>query len=270
MELADDGRTVPSSGAVRASDFEQRFADLERILVESAKRADLLRSSVRDADKAARTGDLRALLKSAAAASAALQSLVPALDSVSKSLSHDFVTDMRTGAYAAEVAAEAAKENLRGVRAFQGSILSYPIALKTLPEKLAIQMRRKTSQNIRPSVVVQELTKLRDSQISRSSAQKLVDAIEHAFFIASSGQYHRGVPIRDIYKNLTPLPGQSAAYTELDFVADLYAIERLGISESSGHRKLSLPASTSTTGRSVIRVTTEEGEERLYSSVRFD
>jgi hypothetical protein len=252
------------------STFERSFAAAERNLGDAAKQVEVLRKNIREADVATRSGDLRTLAKSAQAAQSMLESLRANLSELLSLLNHDFAADMRSGAYAEEIAAAAIRANLKGVRVVQGAIFSFPLVLRPLADKLALQLGKQRSAAIRPSVVVQTLAKKRAYQMPRNVAQRLVDSVERAFLLATGGQVNRGVPIRDIYQYLTLLPGVAAEYTELDFVADLYAIERAAVMESTSHRKLSLPASTSTTGRNVIRITTEEGEERLYSSIRFD
>ena len=100
--------------------------------------------------------------------------------------------------------------------------------------------------------------------------QKLVDAIERIYLLRTQDKLGIPVPIQAIYELLTPLPGQRDEYTEIDFVADLYALQRAGTLKSSDDRRLSFPASTSTKFKKAIRIATEDGEERLYSSIRFD
>ena len=99
---------------------------------------------------------------------------------------------------------------------------------------------------------------------------KFIDAVERAYARVTDGEYERAARIEQIHQELTPLPGQNAEYTILDFVNDLYLVERSRQLESSSRRILSFAASTGAKGGKAIRISTEEGEERIYSSIRFD
>jgi len=272
VRTTDDATPLPIVPPRVASSLESAFAEAERLLAEAAKAVHDITTKVRAAQKAAKIGDVRALSKAVRAAQAASHSLDPSLQGANRTLERDFGAEMRSGAYSKEIEQAAARANLRGVRVVPEAIVSFPIVAKPIPDKLAIQYGKKTSAAIRPSAVVSHLAKMRERRTPTSTtrARKLVDAIERAFQTITGNRYNRSVPIRDIYQLLTPLPGQSAEYTEYDFVQELYFLQRAGVLESSSGRRLSFPASTGTTGRSVIRIATEEGEERPFSSVKFD
>ena len=75
--------------------------------------------------------------------------------------------------------------------------------------------------------------------------------------------------LREIHAALTLLPGSARDYTLDDFVMDLYQLDLAGPHVTRSKHRFDLPASTSTRGGRGIRFATREGEEKLYSTIRF-
>jgi hypothetical protein len=261
----------PPEESASAANLEATFAQLERDFTELDKQAKALAASVHAAGRAASFGDVRKLYKTVHAAKAAMLSVEPELDRLSRVLTRDFGAELRDGSFAQEILETASRASLRGVRLVHGSIFSFPVIVVPKPEDFTLRFGKRRWTALRPSAVVNELLRLRKQKPTGGAAlAKFLDALEHAFVIVGGGDFGHGVPIRKIYEELVPLPGQSTEYAEIDFILDLYALERSGKLVSSSGRHISFPASTSTTGRSVIRIATEDGQEKLYSSLRFD
>jgi hypothetical protein len=273
MELATPDTRASQSAPTRPASpvaLEQAFHDAETQLAASGKAATGLAKALKSAIAAAKAGDVRALSKAVQAAQAALRDVHPGLQGANKTLEIDFAAALRGGAFAEEIIRTAERAGLRGVRHIHGAVLSFPVALFPNAETLAVRYGKKTSSSLRPSAVVAQLQELRKQQRPARALQKLVDAIEHAYFIRTQKRLGVPVPIQAIYELLTPLPDQRNEYTDIDFVADLYSLERASALKSSDNHRLSFPASTSTKFKKSIRIATEDGEERLYSSIRFD
>jgi hypothetical protein len=77
------------------------------------------------------------------------------------------------------------------------------------------------------------------------------------------------VSLRDIYEALTLLPGSARDYSLDDFVMDVYRLDLSGPHVTRANHRFDLPASTSTRGGRGIRFATKDGDEKLYSTIRF-
>lgn len=108
------------------------------------------------------------------------------------------------------------------------------------------------------------------TQPARDNLRPLLVAFERAYLAATGGHDGVAIPLRRVYDLLVLRPGQGREYTELDFLLDVYRLDRAGVQVTPAGRELSLPASTGTRGGKGTRFVTETGEERHYSSIRFD
>ena len=126
-----------------------------------------------------------------------------------------------------------------------------------------------TQRGLRPSAVVALLRRLR-SQPARDNLRPLLTAFEKAYLAASGGEDGIAIPLKRVYELLVLRPGQGREYTEVDFLLDVYRLDRAGAQVTPAGRELTLPASTGTRAGKGLRFVTETGEERWYSSIRFD
>src|SRR5215467_13974352 len=158
---------------------------------------------------------------------------------------------------------------LSGVREVDGHLYSFPVVVKVDARDLSLKVGRKTQRGLRPSAVVALLRRLR-SQPARDNVRPLLTAFEKAYLAATGGTDGIAVPLKRVYDLLVLRPGQGREYTEVDFLLDVYRLDRAGAQVTPSGRELSLPASTGTRAGKGSRFVTETGEERWYSSVRFD
>lgn len=267
----EGGRAGSTTGrTAREVDLERTFEAAEAALAASVKAAGALLKATKSASAGAKVGDVRALSKTLQASHAALRELQPALTMASKVLELDFAATLRDGTFAEQVIRHAEKAGLRGVRHVHGAVLSFPVAIFPKADSLGLRYGKRSSSHLRPSVVVGELQELRKQQRASRAMIKILDAVESIYLGTTDGKVGIPVPIQRVYELLTPLPGQRDDYTDIDFVADLYTLERSGQMKSSSGKRVSFPASTSTKFRKAIRISTEDGEERLFASIRFD
>ncbi len=249
--------------------IESAFSSAESGLSSAAEGLGAALKALRVAQRAAQLGDVQNLSRGLNTARSILTEIEPELNRAGDALRLDYPTLLRSGQFAQEVARLAVAQGLTGVRVVYGVIFSFPVVLTPLPDKLGVRIGKKLLRKLRPSALVTELQDQRKRKPSTARLGRLLNAVERSYSqIAPGGSV--AVKIETIYDRLTPLPEHKDDYTETDFVADLYALERANILISSNERVLSFPASTSARGGKAIRITTEEGEERLYSSLRFD
>ena len=77
------------------------------------------------------------------------------------------------------------------------------------------------------------------------------------------------VPLVDIYKLLTLLPGQTKEYSRQEFTRDVYLLHRSGPDTTKGGARVSFPISRGVRGKT-LGVIDETGEERRYYGIRFN
>jgi hypothetical protein len=224
---------------------------------------------LRQSLEAARQGNLRELPRALAAAVESSGALQDAVGDAAGSWSFDGERHLERGDYVAELLAHAEADGLAGVKDVDGQVYSFPVILKVDARERSLKIGRRAHRGLRPSVVVRFLRRLRERP-AKDNTRQLLAAFEKAYLAVTGGTDGVAVPLRRIYDLLVLRPGQGREYTELDFMMDVYRLDRAGRLATPSGRELSLPASTGTHGGKGLRMVTETGEERLYSSIRLD
>jgi hypothetical protein len=252
----------------RSARFEEFFAGAQRDLGAAAKAAAKLKKQLDDAAKAAATGDVRQLEKALEAVRALSGEIAASFATIDAgAVTSELRAALEDGRFAAEVE-RAAEGNLRGVRVSQGYVLSFPVVATFAPADLSVTVGKKKLKTLRPSAVVAALAKARES-VPKANP-KLLDIVEKAYRRVTGGEYRIAARIDLVHAELTPLPGQAAAYPVMEFVGDLYLLERSKQLRAASGKVLNFAASTSAKGDKAFRIATEDGQERIYSSIRFD
>ena len=262
---------LPLDRAPSPSDasLESALRRLDDGLAAAQKSLTSAQRQLRQATEASRQGSLRDLPRLLEGAAEAAGAFAHAAADVRHSWEFDGRRHLETGAYMAELIAGAAQAGLDGVREVDGQLYSFPVVVKVDARDLSLRVGKKAQRGLRPSTVAALLKRLR-SQPAKDNLRPLLTAFERAYLATTGGQDGIAVPLRRVYELLVLRPGQGREYTELDFVLDVYRLDRAGVQVTPAGRELSLPASTGTRGGRVIRFVTETGEERHYSSIRFD
>jgi hypothetical protein len=255
-EPAHDGLETALSG------LDERLATATTALATAQKH-------LKQAVEAARLGNLRDLpraLEQAAESSATLSQT--ALDA-RRAWTFDGQRHLESGRYVAELLARAEASGLSGVREVDGQVNSFPVVVKVSARDLSLKVGRRAHRGVRPSVVVGLLQKMR-SQPVKGNLNKLLVQFEKAYLHITRNQDGVAVPLKQIYDVFVLGPGEIREYSELDFLLDVYKLDRAAPQVTAAGRELSFPASTGAKAGRGIPFTTETGEERIYSSVRFD
>jgi hypothetical protein len=258
-----------ASDAPPTTSLESALVQLDERLGAAGRALAAGHRRLRQAVEASRQGNLRDL-------PGALESLVESSGTFAqtavnaqRSWAFDSGRHLETGGYVAELLAQAGAAGLAGVREVDGQVYSFPVVVKVDPRDLSLKIGKRIHRHVRPSVVAGLLRRLH-TQPAKDNARQLVSAFEKAYLLVTGGEDGVAVPLRRIYDLLVLRPGQGREYTEVDFMLDVYRLNRLGTQVTPAGREMSLPASTGTKGGRGIRFVTETGEERLYSSIRFD
>jgi hypothetical protein len=262
--LPIDGPPSPSDAAL-----ETALAQLDGRLAATQKALTAAQRHLKQATEASRQGNLRDLPKLLDGAAETAGAFARAALDASRSWAFDGPRHLEEGAYLAELIGSAQAGGLDGVREVDGQLYSFPVVVKMDARDLSLKVGKKTQRGLRPSAVVALLKRLR-SQPAKDNLRPLLTAFEKAYLAVTGGQDGVAVPLRRVYDLLVLRPGQGREYTEVDFLLDVYRLDRARVKVTLAGRELSLPASTATKGGKGTRFVTETGEERLYSSIRFD
>lgn len=249
--------------------MEAALKQLDDRLAATGRALAAVQKQLRQAADAARHGKLRDL-------SRALDGLVESSRTLSQTAVNarrDWAFDaepyMGEGSYLAELLDQVSAAGLKGTREVDGQLYSFPVIVKVNAGDLSLKVGKKLNRNLRPSMVVSLLKKLR-TQPAKDNVRQLLHAFEAAYLRLTNDRDGYAIPLRKLYGLLVLRPGQSREYTELDFLLDVYKLDRAGVQVTQSGRELSLPASTGTRGGGGLRFVTETGAERLYNSIRFD
>ena len=259
-----DELPAPSAQSLEAAldELDGRLAATQKALAAAQRQL----KQVADASRQGNLRDLPRLLDGAVEAAGALARST--LDA-RQSWAFDGQRHLEDGAYVAELVSSAGASGLDGVREVDGQLYSFPVVIKMDARDLSLKVGKRIQRAVRPSAVVALLKRLR-SQPSKDNLRPLLTAFERAYLAATGGEDGIAVPLRRVYDLLVLRPGQAREYTEVDFLVDVYRLDRAGVQVTPSGRELSLPASTGTRGGRGTRFVTETGEERQYSSIRFD
>jgi len=152
----------------------------------------------------------------------------------------------------------------------------YPFLIRIIPTELAVQIDKTKEKRLRPSALVSHLKALQNKPV-RFKPETFLESLSLAYeiLIKSRGKDQVGkgivVSLREIYRLLTLLPGQTKEYSLQEFARDIYLLDRSGVITTKKGYGVTLPGVSSgmkgTTG--TIRVITQEGQNKLYYGISF-
>jgi len=252
----------------QGQELETSLAELEARLEVAERSLKQASAALRNALDAARKGRLKELPKLLAAGGEAARGFADRAVEAEHSWSFPVETHLSSEDYLAEVRRLANDSGLANVRVVDGQLFSYPLIVKVDARDVSLRLGKKVHRELRPSRLVRTLQEARSHPV-KENLGPVLQMIEKAYLRLTHGETGKAVPIADVHELLTLLPGTEKQYTQLDFVADIYRLDRNGPHVTKSGRRLDLPASTSARGGRGTRFITESGEEKLYSSIRF-
>jgi hypothetical protein len=236
---------------------------------DAARDAKALVKLVSRAQKALLSGDLAAISKAIAEIRPCTQAIDESLEKLSSFRSKEVEEAFRDERYFREIVDLARRDGFGGVRSTEGRLFSYPYVIERKKAAPVLSLGSKAVKNIRPSAVLKSLMETRKAG-SRFDHGKLLEAVETIYDVRRRGQETDLVPIDEIYRLFTIMPGSEKGYAFLEFLATLDAIKRSGTATVKSARLLDLPP-PSTTGKSgkAFVIVREDGREQLYHMLRF-
>lgn len=176
---------------------------------------------------------------------------------------------LASGAYTKELLAAAADADLSMFEE-DGLLLCYPSLVRVLPGELAIEIDRRRERRLRPSVLVEMLSKAQQAG-PRFKPEPFLASLASAYDLVVAKQGKAGgavVKLVDVYAVLTLLPGQARDYSKQEFGRDLYLLDLSGAVKSGG-RALRWAASTGTKQAGVLSTVARSGQQQRYWGIAF-
>jgi len=223
----------------------------------------------RRAREAARMGNVRDLPKLLGALAEATRELAALGEQGADAWDFRIDEHLASDGYFDELLRAIAEAGVAGARQLDGRLYCYPFIIRVEARDQSLRVGRKPLRAIRPSHVADMLRAAR-AKPDKENLSPLLHAIEGAYLRLTGGETGRAVAIADVHAVLTLLPGSAREYPLEDLVMDLYRLDLSGPHLTKSGRRLDLPASTSAKGGRGIRFATREGEEKVYSAIRFE
>ena len=220
------------------------------------------------------TGNLRDLQKTITSAEQAIATLKQQFINTKEGWNFDSENYVASRTFTDEIL-EMSKS--LGVKMFEQDerLYCYPFLICILPNELAVQIDKQKERRLRPSTLVSHLKTLQNKPV-RFKPDIFLESLFSAYeiLLRSRGKDHVGkgivIPLLDIYKLLTLLPGQSKDYSRQEFARDIYLLDQSGVTATRQGFVIRLPASTAIKWSSgTIRVITQEGQDKRYYGISF-
>lgn len=149
-------------------------------------------------------------------------------------------------------------------------IVSYPSLVRILANDGAIEIDRKRHRGIRPSVVVDAL-KAAQSRPPRFRPETFIETLARAYELVLGTEAREGATVKliDVYRVLTILPGQTAAYSRQEFARDVYLLDESGVDRTKNGSHMTLPASSGARTSSTLATVMRNGDLKIYYGIAF-
>lgn len=233
--------------------FEQAFSDMEAVAASTLKSATDLAKLARALQKAAQDGNINAIKRVCSRLRPALGSLRQEITNANETWPF---TDEEEENYLKEHYANelchTAREKKLSIHERDGRLISYPSIAQILPGDRAVRIDRKKVSTLRPSCLVEFLIE-RQKKPPRFRSDAFLEALYTMYLLISGEQpsarlindgYGPVVPLVEVYKAFTSLPGSKREYDNVDFARDVYALESSGLSRTKKGARVSFPSST--------------------------
>ncbi|GLI01546.1 hypothetical protein Pa4123_68220 [Phytohabitans aurantiacus] len=251
--------------------MEETLAATEREVEAALRGATVTVRELKRALGAARSGHVRDLRKSLAAARDAANRLADDTRGTADGFDLDEQAYLSSGGYVKELLAEAETQGLSIVED-DDRLLCYPSLLRVLPSDAAVEVDKVRDRRLRPSVLVAALARAQERG-PRFKAEAFLDSLRSAYELLVSGTDKRDdavIRLVDIWSVLTMLPGQRGQYSKQEFARDLYLLDQSGVTHTArSPRTLRWAASTGTKGSGTLVTVARNGQQQRYWGISF-
>lgn len=254
--------------------LEKALAKTETDVDATLKAANSVVSSLKRFRGVIKTGSLRELKKTIESSEQAIAALKQQFSNTKDGWNFDTENYIASKAFPDEIL-EMSKSLEVKIFEQDERLYCYPFLIRILPNELAVQIDKVKEKRLRPSTLVGHLKALQNKPV-RFRPEMFLESLFSAYetLIRSRGKDQVGkgivIPLLEIYRLLTLLPGQAKEYSRQEFARDVYLLDKSGVTKTKKNFVIRLPASTgtrSTTG--TIRVITREGKDKPYYGISF-
>lgn len=252
--------------------LEKALAKTEADVEASLKAANSVVSSLKKFRSAVQTGSLRELRKTIESAEQAIAALKQQFSNTKDGWDFDTENYIASRSFLDEILKMS--ESL-GVKIFEQDerLYCYPFLIRILPDEPAVQIDKTKDKRLRPSTLVSHLKALQNKPV-RFKPETFLESLFSAYIVSiGKDQVGKGtvITLREIYRLLTLLPGQTKEYSLQEFARDVYLLDRSGITTTKKGYGVTLPGVSSgikgSSGK--IRVITEDGQDKRYYGISF-
>ncbi|MBS3937128.1 MAG: hypothetical protein KGZ50_00965 [Peptococcaceae bacterium] len=251
--------------------FENALAKTENDVDATVKAATSVLISLKKIHGAVKTGSLRELKKTIESTEQAIAALKEQFANTKEGWDFDSESYIASKAFPEELLGMA--ESM-GVKIFEQdeSLYCYPLLIRILPSELAVQIDKTKSRHLRPSALIKHLKTLQNKP-ERFKPEMFLESLFSAYYTLrkSRGMDQSGkamvIPLLEIYKLLTLLPGQAKEYPRQEFARDIYLLDRSGVANT--REGFVLRFSDRGSSSRTVRVITQEGQEKIYYGIAF-
>jgi hypothetical protein len=250
--------------------FERGFADTERAANVAAKSVVTLAGVLKELKKAAAAGDIAAMRKSTERAAAVLLSLCQDVENarIAWPFSIDSEELYMRDSYMGEIL-EAARADNVSLQRLDDGYLVYPSILRVIPSDRCVMIDRKRIHGVRPSRLVKTLKAIQSAK-PKIAPQQFLELLHRAYRLTAGKEYGKTLALSMIYEAITLAPGSNSTYGQMEFVRDLFLLDRSGVTRTKSGAKISLPASTGTKGaKGTFSFVSPDGESVTYYGIQF-
>jgi hypothetical protein len=260
-----------------ASGIEQALAKTQADVDVVLKAAASVNSAVKRLRAATQVGNLREMEPAMVAAEQAIAALRQQFANAKDGWAFDEEAYFATGSFVKELLETAEQLNVR-IYEQDDRLYCYPSLVRVLPSDRAVEIDRKRERRIRPTVLVEQLRSLQ-KRPPRFRPEPFLEALYDAYETIPTRRGRaqedpfadgRVVPLLEVYRRLTLLPGQTREYSRQEFARDIYLLDQSGIARTRDGAEMSFMVGTgSKTPANTIRIVTQEGREKLYQGISF-
>lgn len=251
--------------------LEKALAKTETDVDATLKAANAVVSSLKRFRSVIKTGSLRELKKTMDSAEQAIAALKQQFSNTKDGWNFDTENYIASKEFLNEILEMSQSLGVK-ISELDERLYCYPFLIRILPNELAVQIDKTKDKRLRPSTLVSHLKALQNKPV-KFKPEMFLESLFSAYeiLIKSRGRDGIVVTLREIYRLLTLLPGQTKEYSLQEFARDIYLLDRSDITMTKKGYRVTLPGVSSgmkgTTA--AIRVITQEDQDKRYYGISF-
>ena len=258
--------------------FESAFGEVERAADSTLQLATALVRQIKALQKSAKEGNISAMKRARERVDVELGTLRQAAANAANAWPFSYEEEeqyLKTG-YAGELQGIAQERGL-SMHERDGRLVAHPSMVRILAGDRAVRIDKKQTSTVRPSHLVSLLLANQKRPV-RHQSPTFLEAIYRIYKDIvvgdSTGQMmHSGVrvvPLEEVYKRLTYMPGSEREYERSDFARAIFELDAGTVKKTRSGATVSFPASTGArSSRGLFIFVGPDGQDVQYYGVRF-